>query len=147
MSDLNTTDNLFFERTQLEHARVNGILEDTLVGADDGELFFEYRQSESVSIDDGKIKSAAFDTAQGFGLRAVAGEATGYAHSSELSEAALRRAAETVRSVHGGRSGSMTLDPTGTNVSLYREDNPLGCLLYTSPSPRDGLLSRMPSSA
>ena len=40
MSDLNTTDNLFFERTQLEHARVNGILEDTLVGADDGELFF-----------------------------------------------------------------------------------------------------------
>ena len=130
MSDLNTTDNLFFERTQLEHARVNGILEDTLVGADDGELFFEYRQSESVSIDDGKIKSAAFDTAQGFGLRAVAGEATGYAHSSELSEAALRRAAETVRSVHGGRSGSMTLDPTGTNVSLYREDNPLGLVPF-----------------
>ena len=130
MSDLNTTDNLFFERTQLEHARVNGILEDTLVGADDGELFFEYRQSESVSIDDGKIKSAAFDTAQGFGLRAVAGEATGYAHSSELSEAALRRAAETVRSVHGGRSGSMTLDPVGTNVSLYREDNPLGLVPF-----------------
>ena len=27
------------------------------------------------------------------------------------------------------------------------EDNPFRCLLYTSPSPRDGLLSRMPSSA
>ena len=130
MSDLNTTDNLFFERTQLERARVNGILENTLVGADDGELFFEYRQSESVSIDDGKIKSATFDTTQGFGLRAVAGEATGYAHSSELSEAALRRAAETVRSVHGGRSGGVTLDPAGTNVSLYREDNPLGLVPF-----------------
>lgn len=58
MSDLNTTDNLFFARTELDHSRVDGILQDTLRGADDGELFLEYRQSESVAIDDGKIKSA-----------------------------------------------------------------------------------------
>ena len=31
-------------------------------------------------------------------------------------------------------------------LELY-EELPNGCLLYTSPSPRDGLLSRMPSSA
>ena len=30
---------------------------------------------------------------------------------------------------------------------LYRKIIPIFCLLYTSPSPRDGLLSRMPSSA
>ena len=30
---------------------------------------------------------------------------------------------------------------------LYQDDQDLICLLYTSPSPRDGLLSRMPSSA
>ena len=31
-------------------------------------------------------------------------------------------------------------------VGLFK-DNAIACLLYTSPSPRDGLLSRMPSSA
>ena len=61
---------------------------------DDGELFLEYSQSESVALDDGRIKSASFDTTQGFGLRAVAGEAAGYAHASELSEPAMRRAAD-----------------------------------------------------
>ena len=66
---------------------------------DDGELFLEYSQSESLALDDGRIKSASFDTTQGFGLRAVAGEAAGYAHASDLSEAAIRRAAATVRAV------------------------------------------------
>ncbi len=70
----------------------------SLGSADDGELFLEYRQSESLVYDDGKLKSAAYDTTQGFGLRAVAGETTAYAHSSEISEPALKRAAETVRS-------------------------------------------------
>ena len=31
--------------------------------------------------------------------------------------------------------------------NLHFEDDDIACLLYTSPSPRDGLLSRMPSSA
>lgn len=60
----------------------------------------------------------------------MADEATGYAHSSELSEAALRRAAATVRIVHGGRTGGMALDPSGTNVSLYSEENPLGLVPF-----------------
>ena len=38
----------------------------------------------------------------------------------------------------------VTLGPKGRNVVM---DKSYGCLLYTSPSPRDGLLSRMPSSA
>ena len=92
MSDLAATDELFFNRAGLGRAQVEAVVDDALGGADDGELFLEYRQSENVTIDDGKIKSAAFDTAQGFGLRAVAGESTGYAHASELSEAALKRA-------------------------------------------------------
>ena len=35
----------------------------------------------------------------------------------------------------------------GDKLEFTLEDGPKGCLLYTSPSPRDGLLSRMPSSA
>ena len=126
MADLRTTDQLFFERAGLDRARTESIVDDAFNGADDGELFLEYRQSESVAFDDGRIRSASFDTAQGFGLRANSGEATGYAHAAELSEAALRRAAETVKSVRTGRSGSLAEEPTGTNRSLYTEENPLG---------------------
>jgi TldD protein len=92
---------------------------------DDGELFLEYSQSESLAFDDGRIKSAGFDTAQGFGLRALSGEAAGYAHASELSEAAIRRAGATVRAVKHGGSASLALPPQGTNQSLYTDANPL----------------------
>ena len=61
-----------------------------LEGADDGELFLEYRQSEALVFDNGRLKQATYDTAQGFGLRAVKDEAVGYAHASDLSEAAHR---------------------------------------------------------
>src|SRR5713226_8334947 len=99
MTDLAATDDLFFSRTGMERSRVEARLGEALAGMDDGELFLEYCQSENVALDDGKIKSAAFDTTQGFGLRAVSGEATGYAHASEISEAAIRRAATAVRAV------------------------------------------------
>ena len=105
MSDFATTDDLFFSRSGLDRARTENILEEALDGMDDGELFLEYRQSENFAFDDGQLKSASFDTTQGFGLRAIAEEATGYAHASELSEDTIRRAAKTVKAVRGGHSG------------------------------------------
>ncbi len=72
---------LFFSQTDLDPDRVRRLIEEALTGCDDGELFLEYSQSESFFFDDGRLKSASFDTSQGFGLRAVAGEATGYAHA------------------------------------------------------------------
>ncbi len=82
-----------------------------LEGADDGELFLEYRQSEVLLFDNGRLKQATYDTAQGFGLRAVKDEAVGYAHASDISEAALARAADAVRAVKGGHSGSYAEAP------------------------------------
>ena len=105
MSEIDVTDDLFFTRAGLDRARTESIVEDALAGTDDGELFLEYRQSEGLSFDDGRLKSASFDTTQGFGLRAIADEATGYAHASELSEDAIRRAGETVKAVRAGHSG------------------------------------------
>ena len=55
-------------------------------------------------FDNGRLKQATYDTAQGFGLRAVKDEAVGYAHASDLSEAAIARAADAVRAVKGGHS-------------------------------------------
>ncbi len=126
MSNLAVTDELFFERTGMDSGRVERIVGEALSGMDDGELFFEYSQSESVALDDGRIKSAAFDTTQGFGLRAVAGEAAGYAHASELSEAAIQRAATAVSAVASGHQGALAAPPSGTNRALYTDLNPLG---------------------
>jgi TldD protein len=126
MTDLTVTDALFFEKTGMDPARVEALVTQSLAGMDDGELYLEYSQSESLALDDGRIKSASFDTSQGFGLRAVVDEAAGYAHASELSEAAISRAAATVRAVASGYSGVMAAPPSGTNRSLYTEENPLG---------------------
>ena len=125
MTDAAASDELFFTRAGLDRGRIEGVVDEALGEADDGELFLEYRQSEALVFDDGQLKSASFDTSQGFGLRAVAGEATGYAHAAELSEAAIRRAGDTVRAVTRGRGGVMAGAPAGTNQQLYVDDNPL----------------------
>ncbi len=130
MTDLAVTDDLFFNRADLDQGRVQGVVDDALRGADDGELYLEYTTSESFAFDDGRLKSASFDTSQGFGLRAVQGEATGYAHASELSEPAMRRAAATVKAVHAGHDGVMAEAPPGTNRSLYAPDNPLSAVPF-----------------
>ena len=118
-------EDLFFAQTGLDRARTNTIVADALKGADDGELYLEYRLSESFAFDDGRLKAASYDTTQGFGLRAVAGEATGYAHASELSEAALKRAADAVGAVKHGHAGVFAAAPPGTNRALYGAENPL----------------------
>ena len=112
---------LFFSRTGMDRARVQSQLDSALKGADDGELFLEYSQSESFAFDDNRLKAASFDTSQGFGLRAVAGEATGYAHATELSEDAIARAAATVKAVSTGHSGAGRRRPRPQQrQALYR---------------------------
>jgi TldD protein len=105
---------------------VERIVADTLQRADDGELYVEYRQSESLMFDNGRLKAGNFTTDQGFGLRSVAGEAIGYAHAGDLSEAALKRAADAVSAVTLGHSGTAAAAPQGTNRRLYGDENPIG---------------------
>ena len=114
------------DRTGLDRDAARRHLARGLEGADDGELFLEYRQSEMMTFDNGRLKQATYDTAQGFGLRAVKDEAVGYAHASDLSDAAVARAAEAVRAVKGGYSGQYAAAPARTNVRLYGDENPLG---------------------
>jgi TldD protein len=126
MTNAPSPQDLLFGRTGLDETRVQGIVSDALNGADDGEMFLEYRQSESLAFDDGRLKSASFDTEQGFGLRCVSGESTGYSHASDLSEDAMRRAAQAVQAVRSGHTGNLAAGPAKTNQNLYVDDNPLG---------------------
>ena len=126
MDALDTTTDLFFTRTDLDEDAVQTVVGDALAGSDDGELYLEERYSEMLVFDDGRMKSSSFDSTSGFGLRAIAGEAHGYAHSGELTLDALKRAAATVSSVTSGYDGTMALPPqAGGNRALYTADNPL----------------------
>src|SRR6266550_3709274 len=113
------------DRAGLDRAATRRHLARGLEGADDGELFLEYKQSEVLLFDNGRLKQATYDTNQGFGLRAVKDEAVGYAHASEVSEGAIARAADAIRAVKGGHSGTYAEAPGRTNVKLYGDDNPL----------------------
>src|SRR5450756_2582193 len=114
------------DRAGLDRDKVRQLIGRGLEGADDGELFLEYKQAEALTFDSGRLKQASYDTSQGFGLRAVKDEAVGYAHASDVSEAALARAAEAVRAVKGGHSGHYADAPGRTNRKLYGDENPLG---------------------
>ena len=111
--------------TEVDRDTALEVLRAATAGADDGELFFEQRRSESLVYDDGRLKTASYDAATGFGLRAVRGEVAGYAHSTEISESALRRAAETARLAVGDGGGIMADAPQATNRHLYTSDDPI----------------------
>lgn len=111
--------------TTLAQEEALPILKEALTGADDGEIFAERRKSEALVFDDGRLKNASYDAAEGFGLRAVRGEVAGYAHSTTMSVSALKRAAETARLAVGDGGGTMAAAPQATNQKLYTDLDPI----------------------
>jgi TldD protein len=91
---------------------------------DDGELYLQYRASESFGFDDGRLKTADYSTDAGFGLRGVSGEMTGFAHANDISERAIRKAAETLALLDPAAHAPAP-PPARTNRHLYTDANPL----------------------
>ena len=101
-------------------------------GADDGELFVENSASESFLWDDGRLKSASYDATQGFGLRVVSGETTGYAHASVLDDAAVGRASDAAQAAKRGHAGTLATSPRRTNRHRYEDLSPLDAPAFTA---------------
>ena len=110
--------------SHLDRDRTLRTLRSALAGADDGELFLERSRSEALVFDDGRLRNASYDAEQGFGLRAVRGEVTAYAHSTEIDEASLGQAAQTVRLAVGDGGGTLALPPSGDIRPLYAAIDP-----------------------
>ena len=110
--------------------RALSILRDAVAGADDGELFLERARSETLVFDDGRLRNAGYDASQGFGLRAVRGEVTGYAHSTEITEAALRDAAAMARLAVGNGGHVLAPAPAGPGPRLYTDADPVEGLAF-----------------
>ena len=111
--------------TLLDRDRALALVREAVAGADDGELFLERRRSEALVFDDGRVRTASYDASEGFGLRAVRGEVAGYAHSTTIDEAALKRAVATARLAVGDGGGILADPPQRTNKRLYGDADPI----------------------
>ncbi len=96
---------------------------------DDGELYLQYSLSEAFGFDDGRLKTADYNNASGFGLRGVTGETTAFAHANEISAAAIDRAAATLRLLDPAK-GAPSAPPQRTNQSMYGADDPLSAIPF-----------------
>ena len=111
--------------TSLDQDQALVLLREATAGADDGELFLERRRAEVLTLDDRRIKTASYDSSEGFGLRAVRGETAGYAHSTTIDESSLKRAVATARLAVGEGGGTLAIGPKPTNVKLYSDVDPI----------------------
>ncbi|KQN10800.1 metalloprotease TldD [Sphingomonas aurantiaca] len=114
----------FLYRDTLDPEQAQALTAKALGKADDGELYLQYRKAEAFGFDDGRLKTASYDTSSGFGLRAVSGEMTAFAHSNEMTPAAIRRAAETMALIEPGVAAKAG-PPQGTNRYRYTAADPL----------------------
>ncbi|PTQ60487.1 TldD protein [Sphingomonas aurantiaca] len=114
----------FLYRDTLDPEQAQALTAKALGKADDGELYLQYRKAEAFGFDDGRLKTASYDTSSGFGLRAVSGEMTAFAHSNEMTPAAIRRAAETMALIEPGVAAKAG-PPQGTNRHRYTAADPL----------------------
>ncbi len=113
----------------LDPAEAQALTAAALARADDGELYLQYRKAEAFGFDDGRLKTASFDSHAGFGLRAVSGETTAFAHASEISAAAIRRAADTLALIDPA-TGTRAAPPPRTNRHLYTGADPLALVPF-----------------
>src|SRR5436309_5790112 len=100
-----------------------------LSGHDDGELYLQYSASEAFGFDDGRLKTADYNSSSGFGLRGVTGETTAFAHANEISEAAIERAAATLKLLDPAK-GPPAAAPQRTNQAMYGADDPLSLVPF-----------------
>lgn len=127
LNPLAITDTLFFQQkaSMLSQAEAEKLTTKALANNEDGELFLEYSENEAISLDEGVIRSATFDSSKGFGLRIVKGEESGFAHSNELSRQALSRAVDSLEKIDQQGGTLLAPPPRKTNQVLYIPDNPL----------------------
>ncbi len=68
-------------------------------GADDADLYLQISRSESLSLEEGRVKHVSASQHQGLGARVVAGESAGHAYTDRLETAAILDAALAARAI------------------------------------------------
>ena len=115
----------FFDKSDLTRKDTDKIVSDTLQNCDDGELYLEDTKSESILLDDNKIKSSSYSSDLGFGFRAITGEVVAYSHSNEISKDSLKKSSENLKSTLKSMKGTYNHDISRSNKKFYEDINPL----------------------
>ena len=115
----------FFQNSDIDVNKAEKIVSDTLNRCDDGELYLEDSKSESILLDDNKIKSSNYTTDLGYGFRAITGDVVAYSHSNEISNKSLKSSSENLKSSHKSNIGSYNSDIKKTNQKFYSDVDPI----------------------
>ena len=115
----------FLKNTDLSLNKAEKIVSDTLNNCDDGELYLEETNTESIILDDSKIKNSNYSTDSGYGFRAVTGDVVAYSHSNEISEQSLINSSKNLASTHIKSSGMYDFEIKKTNQKFYKDLDPI----------------------
>ena len=125
-----TADSTLLQANELDLAQLDSVF--GLLAAhrvDDADLYFQYSRSEAWSLEEGQVKSGSFNIDQGVGVRAVTGDRTAFAYSDDISLAAIREAATTVRAIAAaGQSAGARVQSQVRGRTLYAPIDPLATL-------------------
>ena len=115
----------FLDKSDLTRKDIDEIVSDTLKNCDDGELYLEDTKSESILLDDNKIKSSNYSSDLGFGFRAISNEVVAYSHSNEISKESLISSSQNLKSTLKSSKGTYNHEIPKTNNKYYEDINPI----------------------
>ena len=115
----------FLKNSELTFEKAKQIVDDTLQSCDDGELYLEDTKSETIILDDNKIKSSDYSTDLGYGFRAVTGDVVAYSHSNEISDKSLKNSSQNLKSSLKGKRGIYNTEIKNTNQKFYNDIDPV----------------------
>ena len=115
----------FFEKSDLSRTEAENIISETLKKCDDGELYLENTKSESIILDDDKIKNSSYNSDLGFGFRAVSDEVVAYSHSNEISKNSLKQSSDNLKSTLKSVKGIYNQSIPKSNKRYYENINPI----------------------
>lgn len=119
---------LLLEPTGLTEKNLQDVLTMALgPGIDDADIFLQYAQAESWGLEEGLVKSGSFAIDQGFGIRSISGDKTGFSYADDLTLNAMQEAATYAHSIaKSGQTGSVKAWQDNKLVqNFYPSINPL----------------------
>src|SRR5215213_6220159 len=143
---LNIARELILRPSGLDDSRLDKVFGEVLKhSVDFADLYFQLSREESWALEDGIVKDGSYSIEQGVGVRALAGEKTGFAYSDEIVLPALTEATQAARAIaRSGAAGSMQAWHAATGHQLYLPNDPLEGL---SDAEKVQLLERVDAEA
>jgi Predicted Zn-dependent proteases and their inactivated homologs len=115
----------FFKNSDLDNTKAERIVSDTLNNCDDGELYLENSKSESILLDDNKIKNSSYSSDLGYGFRAITGEVVAYSHSNDISKDSILKSSENLKDTLKSKKGTYNHEIPKSNKKYYEDLNPI----------------------